>query len=245
MRASLLTALLGLTLFAAGCTTGQPSTFVYPPIPPHPVMARAVTPAPAAPAPAFTPSRPTRETPRWGSDVAVIPASQWKTIAPDKRNLDRMGKITCITVHHQGDATLQKYNGNARLTLQSIQEVHMGDRHFGDIAYHFLIDPQGRVWEGRPLDWQGAHAGNNDANRGNIGVCLLGDMNETRPTAAQKASLQRLLYKLMAQYKVPASRVYTHREIKEKFGLGTTDCPGRYLQPYVDDLRGNLRAAGR
>ena len=49
----------------------------------------------------------------------------------------------------------------------------------------------------------------------------------------------------MAQYSIPSSRIYTHREVKEKYGLGSTDCPGKNLQPYVNQLRQDFRMAKR
>jgi N-acetyl-anhydromuramyl-L-alanine amidase AmpD len=161
-----------------------------------------------------------------------------------------MGRPTCITVHHEGDMAQLASTGEVRLHLMKMQAVHMkpkGEDGLGaaDIAYHFLIDPSGRVIEGRKLAWQGAHAGNNDANRGNIGICLLGNFDVQRPTEAQKQALRKLLVTLMNRYNIPVSRVYTHCEVKRKFALAATDCPGKNLQVYVDGLRSSLRYASR
>ena len=38
-----------------------------------------------------------------------------------------------------------------------IQALHMGQRGYSDIGYHFLIDPDGTLYEGRPLNMRGAH----------------------------------------------------------------------------------------
>ncbi len=109
--------------------------------------------------------------------------------------------------------------------------------HAGDIGYHYVIDYSGRVWEGRPIEYQGAHAGNNDANKGNIGIVVFGNFDIQRPTQAQLSSLQTLTEQLMKQYDIPLSKVYTHCEIRKVCGLGATDCPGKYLQAQVDLMR--------
>ena len=239
-----MTLLLGVALFAAGCTTAQPTAFNPEPIPPHPtgVKARVPQPPPVAVAPAPAPQPASFS---GNGSFRYYPESSWTKERPIDSRLEPMGKITCITIHHEGDMPIPGDTRSVAEHLSDIRKVHVNERRWGDIGYHFLIDAQGNVWEGRPLMYQGAHAGNQDANRGNVGICLLGDFDTNKPTAAQKESLRKLTFKLMAQYNVPVSRVYTHREIKEKFGLGNTDCPGRNLQGYVNDLRQELRTAQR
>ena len=60
---------------------------------------------------------------------------------------------------------------------------------------------------------------------------LLGNFEQQSPSQQQLLSLQTTLRFLMAKYRVPTGRVYTHRE------LGPTVCPGRNLHPRVASLR--------
>lgn len=143
-----------------------------------------------------------------------------------------------VTVHHSAEyAGLLRGRGAAETAhaLQGIQRYHMQDKGYGDIAYHFLIDPSGRVFEGRTLQWQGAHAGGSN-NIGNIGVCLLGDFELEAPTGAALASLQSLLADLRGRFRIAANRVVGHGELK------TTACPGRHLRSW---LLGYRSSAGR
>lgn len=244
----MLVGMLSVALLATGCTTGQPSAFIPPPIPPHPTAARSFTPAPA----------PTRDVATAPTPAPMALAStglvmhlraEWEEHKPIEIRLDKMGgKPLCITVHHEGPSPNPQKP--VKMLLAGIEEVHESPRADGGMAagaigYHFIIDAKGEVWEGRPIQYQGAHAGNNNANRQNIGICLLGNFEVQKPTPAQKAALQKLLNRLMAQYSIPSSHIYTHREVKEKYGLASTDCPGRYLQPYVDQLRQDYRTAKR
>ena len=49
--------------------------------------------------------------------------------------------------------------------VRSIQNFHIDDRGWADIGYHFLVGENGKVYEGRGWDRQGAHSPgfNNDA----------------------------------------------------------------------------------
>lgn len=161
-----------------------------------------------------------------------------------------MGTPTCITVHHEGQHAGPMTQAYVCSHLRSIRSHQVktrasGGLGAGDIAYHFIIDPSGNVWEGRPLQFQGAHAGNGEANRGNIGICLLGNFSDQSVPWAQKKALRSLLVMQMNRYNVPASRIYTHREVKRRFGLPSTQCPGRHLQTYVDGVRSELSYARR
>ena len=102
---------------------------------------------------------------------------------------------------------------------------------FGDIGYHYLIDAAGRIFEGRPIAWQGAHARGQN-NYQNLGVCLLGDFTRGRPTEAALASLGLLLNELRARYRIPSGRVFGHRD------LLVTECPGDALQDWIGRYKG-------
>lgn len=59
-----------------------------------------------------------------------------------------MGKVHHITIHHTESPTPDPVDEVQR--LKSIQRGHMVvDRQWGDIAYHYLIGPSGKVYEGR------------------------------------------------------------------------------------------------
>lgn len=71
----------------------------------------------------------------------------------------------------------------------------------------------------------GAHTGTPDHlyNDFGIGICLVGNFEESRPTAAQMDSLARLCAHMMKTYNIPASRIIGHGDAK------STSCPGRNL----------------
>lgn len=152
--------------------------------------------------------------------------------APIGSNYDKMTKIKAITVHHSAIAAPAA--GSAAAQVRAIQIDHQGTQGWADIGYHFLIDAQGGVWEGRRLIQQGAHAGNTSPglNVGNIGVCLLGNFEIGPVPAAQEASLLEVLDALSGWFGLPRSAVQPHQFFKS-----STLCPGVRLLPIVTRYR--------
>ncbi len=175
--------------------------------------------------------------------VQIHSRSGWGADRPRTRDMNAMGKIYRITVHHSANLARSPSLREATRTIKLDQRYHMATNGWGDIGYHYLIDPAGRVWQGRNLRWQGAHAGNHTLNRGNIGVCLLGNFIGGRrgqsPSAAQIAALDSLLRQLAHTHRIRQSKIFTHQELE---GVVTL-CPGFRLQRVVDRLRRHMVAA--
>jgi hypothetical protein len=167
----------------------------------------------------------------------VISRSSWATGAPIPKRMDRMLPPTRITIHHDGmDPVSLRSRSDVAHRLDQIRRSHL-TRNFGDIGYHYIIDPNGNVWEGRPMSWQGAHVGRQ--NEHNIGVMCMGNFEVERPTSAQLDALDRHVAALMRTYRIPVREVKTHRE------LASTSCPGRNLQPHMNQARrGTLAFVG-
>ncbi len=215
---------------AVGCTNTRGRS-------PQPRLSSLVVPVVRQPE---TPLAVTVEPARPEGMPVILARSKWAETAPIKSRLSPMGKITRVTVHHEGMGVEEEASLDAvKESLCTIQKSHLNRLHAGDIGYHYIIDCSGRIWEGRPIEYQGAHAGDSGLNRGNIGVVLMGNFNIQKPKPAQVASLRVLLNYLMATYDVGVSHLYTHGELKP------TDCPGRYLQTEVDRFRGELRAVAK
>lgn len=84
------------------------------------------------------------------------------------------------------------------------------------IGYHYVIDLDGRVINGRGLNEVGAHA--KDYNAASIGICLVGGSEKTgRYTSAQWASLAELVRGLCADQKIPLA--YARRILGKRGSL--------------------------
>ena len=220
----------GLLALVPGCHTGTPAELT----PTQVHVARPETGRPARPSPLLP---------------DVLARTTWTGEAPIISRLTPMGQPWRITVHHEGMDTNDLTSAQAvAARLRTITEVQQrptshGGLGAGDLAYHYCIDRAGRIWEGRSLAWQGAHAGNLTANAGNIGIVVLGNFELQRPTPEQLSSLRRLLSELCDRHGISGDRIYGHNEIKAQYGLAPTRCPGRFLSAWLRSFRGESTAA--
>jgi len=210
--------LLG-ALLLTGCGRRN-SPVARPPLPGSASLA-IVQPIPAPPPP-VQPAYP---------GMVIMKRAQWTRagLAPGVPCFDMNG-VQRITVHHDGmpPVALRAEQDTAR-RIESIRASHVNARGWADIGYHYVIDPTGRVWEGRASWKQGAHV--KDQNEHNIGILMLGNFDVQRPTPQALASLDQFLGMMMQKHRVPLSRVYTHKEI------GQSACPGANLQRYMNQTR--------
>lgn len=163
----------------------------------------------------------------YSTESGVVPRREWARGNPIRSLSNPMDGIYRLTIHHEGEPAVGLTNKSAvARRLESIRQWHIGRKNgWADIGYHYVIDPAGRVWEGRPLFLQGAHV--KDHNEHNLGIMLLGDFNQHRPSSEQIATLCAFVPQQIRRYRIPLGRVYTHRE------LMPTACPGSSLQSYL------------
>jgi hypothetical protein len=188
--------------------------------------------APAARPPAAAQGEVAPSSPGGLPRLVVLPRWNWRA-RPALANLEPMGRIDKITIHHSGGpAFWGQTQAETADEIRKIQNYHQTRRGWADIGYHYIIDRVGNVWQGRRLSHQGAHA-RGAANRGNIGIVLLGDYTRQSLTAAQRESVTLLLARLSTHFAIPPQRIYTHHEIVH----GLTDCPGPEITRHVAAVR--------
>lgn len=218
--------LLGL-MALSGCASNSSQSRLPDPRWNAPGAAPVYVPPPAvqtAPAPAVA-----------TGELPVIPRSAWTSAGPRMSNINPMNGISRITVHHDGmNAFTSTSQGDAARRLDQIRMSHLqrkakSGEQWADIGYHYIIDPAGRVWEGRSIQFQGAHV--QDQNEHNLGVMVMGNYDRQSPTSASMAALDAFLATQMRRYRVPLARVKTHRE------LAPTECPGNSLQAFMSRTR--------
>lgn len=160
----------------------------------------------------------------WGSKPDPIPASRKQT-------------PRFITLHHAGVLWTNaqdpaQFVRNMQSWGKRRPEIEKPPRntYWPDLPYHFLIAPDGRIFEGRPLEYE-PESNTKYPLAGNVGVEMMGDFNKQRPSKAQLESAVRLTAWLMQEHKIPADRVRTHRDAAP----GQTQCPGKDFLRYIDD----------
>lgn len=134
--------------------------------------------------------------------------------------------LNTIVVHH---------SAIPNASPAEIQDLHMDRRGFADVAYHFLIDPDGVIYEGRGINVRGAHV--QGFNTGSVGIVLIGNFNETMPTLSQMDSLEQLVDYLRYTHEI--RYLAGHKDYPGQSPDGT-ECPGANLYPLLSDLAREL-----
>ncbi|XP_044731468.1 peptidoglycan recognition protein-like [Chrysoperla carnea] len=75
--------------------------------------------------------------------------------------------------------------------IKNIQDDHLYQRKWNDIAYNFLIGGNGEIYEGIGFDRVGTHT--RDYNSKSIGIAFIGNFNDVPPEAKQLEALDKLL----------------------------------------------------
>jgi len=148
----------------------------------------------------------------------------------------REGRWRYIVVHH----TASNYGD-----LEYYREMHVQERGWSDIAYHFVINngtantALGQIQESDL--WKERRAGFSTRvwfiNYFGIAVVMVGNFEEREPPALQMESLVTLLTRLSREYDIPPERIRGHREVQN------TKCPGKHLNMHEvrERVQENLR----
>ncbi len=103
------------------------------------------------------------------------------------------------------------------VTINEVRSWHVEERGWRDVGYHFLIQIDGTIDEGRPIEQTGAHTRGH--NWDSIGIAIVGGMSKdmTEPkdtrTEEQKEALVDLLCQLKDTY---GGTIYGHRDFSNK-----------------------------
>ena len=121
----------------------------------------------------------------------------------------------------------------------TIRDWHVNERDWSDIGYHFVIELDGTLVEGRPLERSGAHTKGH--NRNSIGICYVGGVEaekkngkwiakDTR-TYKQIQTLNQLILSLCDNFDISIDNVYGHNEFSSK------SCPSFDVKELVKELK--------
>lgn len=144
-------------------------------------------------------------------------------------------------------------------TVRSIYYYHAVTRGWGDIGYNYLIDEQGRIYEGR-AGGKNVVAGHALCyNFGTVGIAALGDHAKVEPSNAMLRSFENLIAWQFDMHGIdPQGRgIFMKRNIDPKADLpnilahidtsrSTVPCdnthvdPGPYLYNRFDEIRRNV-----
>jgi hypothetical protein len=169
-----------------------------------PPAARALSGPPAGSAAALPLARPVLDA--GPGQPPIIARSAWAGHHAPPAQSAFYGAIDLAFVHHTDNPNGYS-RGDVAPMLLAIFDYHRYVRGFFDIAYNFIIDAFGRIWEARAggIDEPviGAHAG--AFNEVSTGVAVLGTFMFSVPPPAAIRALERLLAWKLSLHGVPAT----------------------------------------
>lgn len=149
-----------------------------------------------------------------------------------------------LAVVHHSDSSNTYSPAEVPAVMRSIQAFHMDGRGWSDIAYNFVVDKYGGIWEGRGggIDRAVIGAHSMGFNTTSVGVMVIGDYTAATPSAASIESVSQVIgWKLALHGVDPNGRVDFTSGGSTKYAagvvvnlprvvghqdVGLTSCPG-------------------
>lgn len=156
----------------------------------------------------------------------IVPVAAWGGTPADPAQAHRQ-TITNITLHHQGEPF--RPGTDPRQYLRKLQTWSRNTKHWLDIPYHYIIDLDGNIYEGRKIDYAGDTNTEYDPT-GHALIEVVGNFEEVEPNQQQLDAVVRLMAMLAHKYAVPLDHIASHRDFSTQ-----TVCPGANLYRYVQD----------
>ena len=141
-------------------------------------------------------------------------------------------RITHVTLHHTGSTEPLHPHDDPTEKLRGLQSWGAAQRNWWDVPYHFLLDLEGRIYEGRDWRYMGETNTSYDPG-GHFLISVIGNYEKQEPTEAQISAIADLMAWAIAEFELPLDRIGGH------YNYATTGCPGQYLRRYLED--GTLR----
>lgn len=170
------------------------------------------------------------------------PAKRPLVIEPPKEEAPTVLSIPRVPITRKWKYIVIHHSASPSGSADAFDYYHRVKRGWeGGLGYHFVIgnghgSGDGGVEVGHRWLYQshGAHAGQAEYNQYGVGICLVGNFEEDRPSPQQLASLVALIRELQQLCDISSENVILHRHIRD------TECPGRNF-PYYEVLAQLLR----
>jgi len=156
----------------------------------------------------------------------IVTRAEWGARPPSSPLQPMPVPTSIVYIHHSASSA----QGPA--AVRGFQEYHMDEKEMRDIAYNWLIDLGGVIYQGR--GWGKAHGGNTGIdNRVSHSICLMLNGEIQRPTAVMLNSLDWLLKEGKARGSWLLSNILGHRQ---ESGASTA-CPGGFVVSQLPAIR--------
>ena len=137
-------------------------------------------------------------------------------------------RITRVTLHHTGSPQPLRPEEDPRDKLRGLQSWGARDRNWWDVPYHYLIDLEGRIYEGRDWRYMGETNTTYDPE-GHFLISVIGNYERQEATPAQVEAIANLMAWALDRFALSEDRIGGH------YNYAQTGCPGRQLRKFLED----------
>lgn len=137
-------------------------------------------------------------------------------------------RINKITLHHTGSTEPVTRTDDPVQLLRRLLSWGMSDRNWWDVPYHYLIDLDGNIYEGRNPKYAGDTNTTYDT-RGHLLISVIGNYNLQEPAAEQINAIASVMAMAIQKYGLSAEDISGHKD------WAGTSCPGSYLTLILED----------
>lgn len=159
-------------------------------------------------------------------ESSIITMNDWGG-TPANDSLARRHTVTHITLHHQGEP-FPKGKDPVQY-LRNLQKWSRSEKKWIDIPYHYIIDLDGKIYEGRKIDYAGDTNTEYDP-AGHALIEVVGNFEEVEPNQEQLDAVVRMMTFLSVKFSVPVDSIRAHKDYSSK-----TVCPGKNLYRYIEN----------
>lgn len=207
-----------------------------------------------------------RGAPQQSEAVPAVPTiqtrAQWGADESWRRCCPRYSPTVEAAIVHHTDNNNSYSQADAPAMVRAIYRYHRFSLDYDDIAYNFLVDRFGTIYEGRyggmTLPLTAAHS--EGMNYKTTGIALIGTFQYAYPAGAMTVALEKLLAWKLDLHHIPASgtvpmtssgsaklskgqvvqlnRISGHRDVQ------STDCPGNRLYGMLTNIRTTVMSWG-
>lgn len=196
--------------------------------------------------------------------LEIVTRDGWAQNRPPRGEIQVETDVRFLLVHHTAEPGNNYGPGDAPVLLQSMYDYHTSPaKGWPDIAYNFLIDQYGVVYEGRSGSL--IQASIPDATGGSQGfsqlACFIGNLDVQAPTDEARDSMDRVLAYLADRHDVdvtpgattdfisrgsnryPSGAAVHTKTVAGHRDMSTTTCPGDFAYAMVEDNSFAARAS--
>jgi hypothetical protein len=191
----------------------------------------------------------------------VVTRAQWGADESMRRAAPKFAPLTKLFVHHTVTAPSDT-DPDPASTVRAIYAYHVQGNGWDDIGYNFLVDGQGRIYEGRwarnyapgeiptgedTMGYGVVGAQVSGFNVGAMGIAMIGDYTDVEPSSKAMDAVERMLAWKADRHDIdpegsdpftPSDGIpRTFPNIAGHRDAGQTACPGNRLYPLLPDVR--------